>query len=178
MLNQRIEFRGTTTTNSDNTGSISQKVFLQLPQGQTRWSSKKALDNGKNEETGFIDCNQSPEDSPNETFGFYVGKNEESLPYMKSLNKTGETILDGRVKLSGFIIDAPRVEAQELKKLQQRAGYYKAKLFPHTGFFPNLNDRPDGPPDGWEPRSRRVKRTLLESLSELSTDVKKEIRGG
>ena len=97
---------------------------------------------------------------------------------MKSLNKTGETILDGRVKLSGFIIDAPRVEAQELKKLQQRAGYYKAKLFPHTGFFPNLNDRPDGPPDGWEPRSRRVKRTLLESLSELSTDVKKEIRGG
>jgi len=178
MLSQRIEFRGTTTASNDHSGSISQRVFLQLPQGQPRWAAKKALDNNKNEDTGFIDAFQSPEDSPNETFAFYVGKNEESLPYMKTSNKTGETVLDGRVKLSGFIIDAPRVEAQELKKIRQRAGYYKAKLFPHTGYFPNLSDRPDGPPDGWEPKSRREKRNLLEALKALSAEVKKEMRGG
>jgi hypothetical protein len=97
---------------------------------------------------------------------------------LKVSNKTGETILDGRVKISGFIIDAPRVEAQELKKIQQRAGYYKAKLFPHTGYFPNLSDRPDGPPDGWEPTSRRQTRNLLQALSDLSAEVKKEMRGG
>ena len=76
------------------------------------------------------------------------------------------------------MIDAPRVEAQELKKIRQRAGFYKAKLFPHTGYFPNLDDRPDGPTDGWEPQSRRNTRNLLESLRALSADVKKEIRGG
>ena len=178
MLAQRVVFRGTSTTGKDNTGSISQRVFLNLPQGQPRWSSKKALDSGKRENTGFVDAFQSPEDSPNETFAFYVGKNEESLPYLKASNKTGETILDGRVKISGFIIDAPRVEAQELKKLQQRAGYYKAKLLPHTGYFPNLSDRPDGPPDGWEPTARRETRNLLQALSELSAEVKKEMRGG
>ena len=177
MLKERMEFRGTSTTSNDKSGLISQRVFLQLPKGQTRWASKKALDNNKNEETGFIDAFQSPEDSPNETFAFYVGKSEESLPYMKSSNKTGETILDGRVKISGYIIDAPRVEAQELKKIQQRAGYYKAKLFPHTGFFPNLDDRLDGPTDGWEPQSRRNTRNLLQALSDLSAEVKKEIRG-
>jgi len=178
LLNQRTEVRGTSTTNSDRTGEISQRVFLQLPQGQTRWAAKKALDSGKNENTGFVDAFQSPEDSPNETFGFYVGKNEESLPYMKTSNKTGETLLDGRVKISGYIIDAPRVEAQELKKIRQRAGYYKAKLLPHTGYFPNLSDRPDGPPDGWEPKSRREERNLLEALKALSAEVKKEMRGG
>jgi hypothetical protein len=178
MLNQRVIFRGTSTTGKDNAGSISQRVFLNLPQGQARWSSKRALNSGKGENTGFIDAFQSPEDSPNETFAFYVGKNEESLPFLKASNKTGETILDGRVKLSGFMIDAPRVEAQELKKIRQRAGYYKAKLLPHTGYFPNLDDRADGPPDGWEPQSRRNTRNLLESLRALSADVKKEIRGG
>ena len=178
MLGQRVIFRGTSTTGKDNAGSISQRVFLNLPQGQPRWSSKKALNSGKGENTGFIDAFQSPEDSPNETFAFYVGKNEESLPFLKASNKTGETILDGRVKLSGFMIDAPRVEAQELKKIRQRAGYYKAKLLPHTGYFPNLDDRADGPPDGWEPQSRRNTRNLLESLRALSADVKKEIRGG
>lgn len=177
-LAQRAEFRGTSTTSSDKSGQISQRVFLQLPQGQTRWAAKKALDSGKNENTGFIDAFQSPEDSPNETFSFYVGKNEESLPYMKASNKTGETLLDGRVKISGYIINAPRVKAEELKKIHQRAGYYKAKLLPHSGYFPNLDDRPDGPPDGWEPRSRRQKRNLLESLRALSADVKKEMRGG
>lgn len=178
MLNQRVIFRGTSTTGKDNAGSISQRVFLNLPQGQPRWSSRRALNSGKGENTGFIDAFQSPEDSPNETFAFYVGKNEESLPFLKASNKTGETILDGRVKLSGFMIDAPRVEAQELKKIRQRAGYYKAKLLPHTGYFPNLDDRADGPPDGWEPQSRRNTRNLLESLRALSADVKKEIRGG
>ena len=178
MLAQRTVFRGTSTTGKDNAGQISQRVFLNLPQGQPRWSSKKAIDSGKGENTGFIDAFQSPEDSPNETFAFYVGKNEESLPFLKTSNKTGETILDGRIKLSGFMIDAPRVEAQELKKIRQRAGFYKAKLFPHTGYFPNLDDRPDGPTDGWEPQSRRNTRNLLESLRALSADVKKEIRGG
>jgi hypothetical protein len=178
MLAQRTVFRGTSATGKDKAGQISQRVFLNLPQGQPRWSSKKAINSGKGENTGFIDAFQSPEDSPNETFAFYVGKNEESLPFLKASNKTGETILDGRIKLSGFMIDAPRVEAQELKKIRQRAGYYKAKLFPHTGYFPNLDDRPDGPPDGWEPSSRRQTRNLLESLSALSADVKKEIRGG
>lgn len=176
VLNQRVEFRGTSTAGKDNAGSISGRVFLELPRGQPRWSSKRALDNGKGDETGFIDAFQSPEDQPNETFGFYVGKNEESLPFMKMSNNTGETVLDGRVKLTGYIFDAPRVEAQELKKIRQRSGFYKARLFPHTGFFPKLEDRPNGPPEGWEPRHRTIKRTLTETMSELNLEVKKQMR--
>ena len=176
VLNQRVEFRGTSTAGKDNAGFISGRVFLELPRGQPRWSSKKALDNGKGDETGFVDAFQSPEDQPNETFGFYVGKNEESLPFMKMSNNTGETVLDGRVRLTGYIFDAPRVEAQELKKIRQRSGFYKARLFPHIGFFPKLEDRPDGPPEGWEPRKKTIKRTLTQAMSDLSLEVKKQMR--
>ena len=176
VISERIEIRGTSTAGKDNAGFISGRVFLELPKGQPRWSSKRALDNGKGDETGFIDAFQSPEDQPNETFGFYVGKNEESLPFLKMSNNTGETVLDGRVKLNGYIFDAPRVEAEELKKIRQRSGFYKARLFPHIGFFPKLEDRPDGPPEGWEPRERTVKRTLTEAMRDLSINVKKQMR--
>ncbi len=176
VLGAYIEFNGTSTSGKDNAGFISPRVFLELPLGQPRWSSKRALDNGKGDETGFVDAFQSPEDQPNETFGFYVGKNEESLPFIRCHNPTGETILDGRVKLSGYIFNAPRVEAQELKKIRQRSGFYKAKLFPHTGFFPKLEDRPTGPPEGWEPRAKKIQRTLTQTLKDLSIDVKKQMR--
>lgn len=176
VISERIEIRGTSTAGKDNAGFISGRVFLELPQGQPRWSSKRALDNGKGDETGFVDAFQSPEDQPNETFGFYVGKNEESLPFMKMSNNTGETVLDGRVKLTGYIFDAPRVEAQELKKIRQRSGFYKARLFPHIGFFPKLEDRPDGPPEGWEPRAKTIQRTLTQTLKDLSMEVKKQMR--
>lgn len=176
VLNQRVEFRGTSTAGKDNAGFISGRAFLELPRGQPRWSSKRALDSGKGDETGFVDAFQSPEDQPNETFGFYVGKNEESLPFMKMSNNTGETVLDGRVRLTGYIFDAPRVEAQELKKIRQRSGFYKARLFPHIGFFPKLEDRPDGPPEGWEPREKTIKRTLTQAMSDLSLEIKKQLR--
>ena len=108
ILNQNMMIQGTSTAGKDTSGFISGRVFMELPRGQPRWSSKKALDNGKGDITGFVDAFQSPEDQPNETFGFYVGKNEESLPFMKMRNDTGETVLDGRVKLTGYIFDAPR----------------------------------------------------------------------
>ena len=177
VLGNFVEFRGTSATGKDNAGFISSKVFLELPRGSPRWSSKRALDNGKEDATGFVDAFQSPEDQPNETFGFYVGRNEESLPFMRALNDTGETILDGRVKLSGFIFSAPRVEAQELKKIRQRSGFYKAKVFPHTGFFPKLEDRPTGPPEGWEPRSKTIERSLVQALEDLSLKIRKQMRG-
>lgn len=176
VLGSYIEFNGTSTSGKDNAGFISSRVFLELPRGQPRWSSNRALDSGKGDETGFVDAFQSPEDQPNESFGFYVGKNEESLPFMRALNSTGETILDGRAKLTGFIFTAPRVEAQELKKIRQRSGFYKAKVFPHTGFFPKLEDRPTGPPEGWEPRQRTIQRTLVKALKDLSLNVKKQMR--
>jgi hypothetical protein len=176
ILNQQMMIQGTSTAGKDTSGFISGRVFMELPRGQPRWSSKKALDNGKGDITGFVDAFQSPEDQPNETFGFYVGKNEESLPFMKMRNDTGETVLDGRVKLTGYIFDAPRVEAQELKKIRQRSGFYKARVFPHTGFFPKLEDRPDGPPEGWEPRAKTIQRTLTQTLKDLSMEVKKQMR--
>ena len=176
ILAQNSMVQGTSTAGKDTSGFISGRVFLELPRGQPRWSSKKALDNGKGDITGFVDAFQSPEDQPNETFGFYVGKNEESLPFMKMRNDTGETVLDGRVKLTGYIFDAPRVEAQELKKIRQRSGFYKARVFPHTGFFPKLEDRPTGPPEGWEPRAKTIQRTLTQAMKDLSMDVKKQLR--